>query len=1064
MQNPNPVAVQYALDVTFHLRPEAPFILTLPATSITTSNALLNMVLLAEGLPTTAWFEWGTDTNYGNVTTNINLTTGLNFFQFLNSGITNLAPGTVYHFQAVATNAIGTNFGGDLTFTSAIVMLPPYAFTMPGTLLTGTNAQLNGMGTPNGVASTAWFEWGSSVALGVVTAPVNIGAGEGVVYVTNQITTNLLPDRAIYYRLDVSNALGLTRGFIHVFNQANVVAWGNDGNGQTTVPLGLTNIVGIGGGSDFSLGLNSDGTVDAWGDGNSGETNVPPFITNAVAVYGGLNDCIALRSDGSVIAWGGNNFFQTNVPPTLTNAVAATSGTFHCLAVKADGFPVAWGADFAGQTNIPAGLSNIVAVAGGEFHSVALKNDGTVVTWGLDNDGQTNVPPSATNVVGIAAGDNFGIALRGDGSIVGWGENQDGQISGIPTGTNFLAIAAAGSHCLALTVAGGVVAWGDPSSSMNVLPAGLTNVVAVACGEIHNLALSSIFGLNVTNTAPFWTNNLNGSTVTMVELTTSNVVNTATDTNLPPLTLSYTLLNAPGFASISSQGIITFAPPEGAGSNTYTITTVVSNSGHPPLSATNQFTLVVEEANTAPFFPTNEPNDYLALTNSFIVITNFAVQTNFPPNPITYALTFGPAGALMVDSNTGAITWTTPPAPGTFTFTNVATDTDPFDFIHPTLSTTNVFTVTVINSSSAPFWPIVPLPDQTTSALTNYSLVVTALDFTVPHPHLTYSLDNQPTGMTISTVGTNGVIHWTPTLLQVGTFNNILVIVSDNILPTSQKATNTFNITVTSSNLPPSLTNNIVNISSIVETNIGGNNGFLLTWFAATNDLFQVQWTPSLAPVTWTTFSNIVSYDLFIAPTNSQFQFFDDASQTGGSFGTNRFYRLILLGAGDTLTLPVQTNITTTVGTPIVVTNIATDSNPSATISYSLATSPTSSATIDNNGTISWTPPPPATNTATLFTTIATDSITSTTATNSFAVFVGPFSSISSVTIVNTNVTLQWTAPTNDLFNVRWTTNLVPPVQWTVFPSLITSTTGLFTFTDTNGLTVMKFYQLLLLP
>ena len=104
----------------------------------------------------------------------------------------------------------------------------------------------------------------------------------------------------------------------------------------------------------------------------------------------------------------------------------------------------------------------------------------------------------------------------------------------------------------------------------------------------------------------------------MVELTTSNVVNTATDTNFPPLTLSYTLLNAPGFASISSQGIITFTPPEGAGSNTYTITTVVSNSGHPPLSNTNSFTLIVEEANTPPFFPTNEPTNYLVLaSNSF---------------------------------------------------------------------------------------------------------------------------------------------------------------------------------------------------------------------------------------------------------------------------------------------------------------------------------------------------------------------------------------------------------------------------------------------------------------
>src|SRR5208282_988504 len=91
-------------------------------------------------------------------------------------------------------------------------------------------------------------------------------------------------------------------------------------------------------------------------------------------------------------------------------------------------------------------------------------------------------------------------------------------------------------------------------------------------------------------------------------------------------------------------------------------------------------------------------------------------------------------------------------------------------------------------------------------------------------------------------------------------------------------------------------TNAPIFISSIVATNIGGNFGFLLTWFAPSNDLFQVQWTPGLPPASWQTFSNIVSYNTnaFTSPTNTQFNFFDDGTQTGG-FGPARFYRLILL-------------------------------------------------------------------------------------------------------------------------------------------------------------------------
>jgi len=37
-------------------------------------------------------------------------------------------------------------------------------------------------------------------------------------------------------------------------------------------------------------------------------------------------------------------------------------------------------------------------------------------------------------------------------------------------------------------------------------------------------------------------------------------------------------------------------------------------------------------------------------------------------------------------------------------------------------------------------------------------------------------------------------------------------------------------------------------------------------------------------------------------------------------------------------------------------------------------------------------------------------------------------------------------------------------ISWTLFPGIITSTNGLFTFTDTNLPLVMKFYQLILLP
>jgi subtilisin-like proprotein convertase family protein len=254
-------------------------------------------------------------------------------------------------------------------------------------------------------------------------------------------------------------------------------------------------------------------------------------------------------------------------------------------------------------------------------------------------------------------------------------------------------------------------------------------------------------------------------------------------------------------------------------------------------------------------------------------------------------------------------------------------------------------------------------------------------------------------------------------------------------------------------------------IASIVHTSLGGTNGFLLTWFAPSNYLFQVQWTPSLAPANWTPFSNIVGYNAsaFTNPTNTQFNFFDDGSQTGG-FGPARFYRLILVSSGlpNTLTLPGQTNFNVSLSTPVTVTNTATDSNTNAVLAYSLV-NPPAGASISSNGIITWTATPAGL--AARFTTVVTDNgAPSASATNTFTIFVAPFPSITNVTVTATNTTLSWLAPTSDQFQMQWATNLAPVINWNTFPGVITSASGIFSFTDTNAPLVMKFYRLLLLP
>jgi hypothetical protein len=115
---------------------------------------------------------------------------------------------------------------------------------------------------------------------------------------------------------------------------------------------------------------------------------------------------------------------------------------------------------------------------------------------------------------------------------------------------------------------------------------------------------------------------------------------------------------------------------------------------------------------------------------------------------------------------------------------------------------------------------------------------------------------------------------------------------------------------------------NTVPISGIIHTNINGTNGFLVIWFAPSNDLFQVQWTPSLSPASWSTFTNIVSYDtnVFTSPTNTQFDFFDDGSQTSG-FGPMRFYRLLIFNSASSGVIPLTNGVALNFTTPVGATN-----------------------------------------------------------------------------------------------------------------------------------------------
>lgn len=99
---------------SFTTQAAAPFAVTNAASGISSSTATLNASVNPLGQATQYQFQFGTDTSYtfaqplqnaGNGTTS--------------QALTGLQPATTYHFRIVATNATGTSYGSDLTFTTA---------------------------------------------------------------------------------------------------------------------------------------------------------------------------------------------------------------------------------------------------------------------------------------------------------------------------------------------------------------------------------------------------------------------------------------------------------------------------------------------------------------------------------------------------------------------------------------------------------------------------------------------------------------------------------------------------------------------------------------------------------------------------------------------------------------------------------------------------------------------------------------------------------------------------------------------------------------------------------
>ena len=296
-----------------------PQISTLAATDVSTNSATLNGTVNPNGYPTTAWFQWGNTTNYGNLTSVTNLGSGTTALP-LSVPLAGLTPSVTYHFRIVATNDHGLVYGSDQSFTTAS-LLPPQVSTLPATGVTTNSATLNGTVNPNGWPTAAWFEWGNTTSYGNLTAATALGSGTTALPLSVPLA-GLTPSVTYHFRLAATNDNGLV--------------YGSDQSFATLGPPPQASTLPATGVSPNSATLNGSVNPNGW-------PTTAWFQWGTTANYGNLTSVTALGSG-------------TTILPLSVPLAGLTSGvTYHFRLAATNDNGVVYGSDQSFTTQAQSG-------------------------------------------------------------------------------------------------------------------------------------------------------------------------------------------------------------------------------------------------------------------------------------------------------------------------------------------------------------------------------------------------------------------------------------------------------------------------------------------------------------------------------------------------------------------------------------------------------------------------------------------------------------------------------------------------------------------------------------
>jgi methyl coenzyme M reductase subunit C len=284
---------------------------------------------------------------------------------------------------------------------------------------------------------------------------------------------------------------------------------------------------------------------------------------------------------------------------------------------------------------------------------------------------------------------------------------------------------------------------------------------------------------------------------TVDELSTLSFTATATDSDIPAQTLTFSLgAGAPSGASITSGGAFTWAPTEAQGPGVYNINITVSDGIAIDYEV---ITVTVNEVNLPPVL--NPIGAKTVNELSLLTFTATASDPDIPAQTLTFSLGSGAPAGASINPTTGVFTWTPTEAqgPGVYTIRIIVSDGSLTDYEDISVTVNEVNVAPVLN----------PIGSKTIDELATLSFTATASDSDLPAQTLTFSLGSgAPSGASITSAG---VFTWTPTEAQGPGSFVVRIIVSDGSLTDYEDVT----ITVNEVNLPPVL--NLIGSKTVTE-------------------------------------------------------------------------------------------------------------------------------------------------------------------------------------------------------------------------------------------------------